>query len=167
MIFPTYRQNLGRPGNSKIPDRLRFSRHVKTKLKEPKNGFHCMFQTRSHNRVWRPRQHVISFRAACSHVNDNLNKKIFCRFVLKVLASTQKLHLQMQLTSPKDFYFPYKVVCARALIASRVTQFLLKIAQDVLHMGLRRSHAFGLHPRLNGSCICSNIFCSEAISSTL
>ena len=32
------RQNLGRSGNSKIPDRLGFSRHMKTRLKSAKSG---------------------------------------------------------------------------------------------------------------------------------
>ena len=71
-----------------------------------------------------------------------VNKKSFC----KLLASKQKLYLQS--SSPKDFYFPYKVLCARALIATRVAQFLLKIAQHVLNMVPRGLRACGLRPRL-------------------
>ena len=57
----------------------------------------------------------------------------------KIFLSLCKL---LQSTSPKSLYFPYKVVGARALIASRVAQFLLKIAQHVLNMGLRGPHAY-------------------------
>ena len=35
------RQNLGRSGNSKIPDRLGFSRHMKTRLKDDLNIEHA------------------------------------------------------------------------------------------------------------------------------
>ena len=41
-----------------------------------------------------------------------LNTVQFLTFC-KLLASTQKLHFQS--TSPKDFYFPYKAVCALSL----------------------------------------------------
>ena len=40
--YQIYRQNLGQLAKSKIPDRLGFSRHMKTRLKRPG----CLFQMR-------------------------------------------------------------------------------------------------------------------------
>ena len=44
-------------------------------------------------------------------------------------------------------------ICARALIVSRVAQFVLKIAKHELRMELRGPHAYGLSPRMQSTLL--------------